>query len=199
MKTLYMTVGVPGSGKSYWIENQARPDPNLVKVISTQRTNDLEQMRNTWRSAWHELMDWILYDERQIAIFDACFVSREARRPILNRCAMYRVRPVAVCFDVPPELAFDRNLGRPDDTRVPNATWVHSARNFEIPSTGPHDNSEPFDEVWIYTLEFDRGICGECRYSRIGKYGDPYGADEAHPDPAARLEARFRQQDPAPK
>lgn len=104
-RTALLTVGIPGAGKSTFIE-------------SLRTKQDLLQHHG------HE-------PHFDGVVFDATLTSRIARRPLIEMARMAGARIEAVVFDVPLVVAMQRNAERAPERRVPYETLVRMLRQLE--------------------------------------------------------------------
>lgn len=147
MATLYMLVGVPGSGKSTWIKNN---DHNSV-VLSTD--NYVERAAEKYGKTYSEVFqDTIGYateqmekdllqavrNERDI-IWDQTNLTAKARKGKLSRIPK-SYKKVAVYFSVPQDLR-DRLASRPGKT-IPEPVIISMINQLQPPT-----KEEGFDEI----------------------------------------------------
>jgi len=121
MKTLYICIGVPGCGKSTWTEN-FRKEKFSSEVINMDNIrfqvtgNHSDQSKNglVAAKAMEALKKSMLMGVRNI-IWDNTTLSVKYRKPLVSLAKENGYNVVAVFFEVPLEVAKQRNSAR---TRV---------------------------------------------------------------------------------
>lgn len=133
--TLYVLVGLPGSGKSTWAQKQ---NQDKVSVISTDKIrlvcfgNEQDQTHNgrVFDIAYCTLRGKGMENEN--CIFDATNLDRKTRKRIFKELKSYFAKFVAIYFDVPLEICLERNAMR---TRVvPSHVIENMAKKLEKPT-----------------------------------------------------------------
>ncbi len=150
MPTVYMMIGVPGSGKSTWINNQHWA--GNCALVSTDKLIELEAGRQgkTYNDVFNDYIKEatrIMNEDVKAAveagqdiIWDQTNTSKKSRKSKLAQVSGYR--KVAVVFDVPQEDELKRRLdGRPGKN-IPWSVMESMIKNLEVPTEGE------FDEVW---------------------------------------------------
>ena len=117
-KVAFITIGIPGCGKSTWIKNQQFPPNETVTVsmddIREELTGDTsDQSRNAEvagiaKSRYQKA----LQNETPIVIWDATNVQRKYRRELIQTAKNNGYKVVGVWFDIPLEVAKVRNSER---------------------------------------------------------------------------------------
>lgn len=145
--TLYMLIGVPGSGKTTWIRNHKHD----AVVLSTDDKIEAEAERSgkTYSEVFHDTIkhatsqmqdDMIrAVRERRDIIWDQTNITAKSRRGKLSQIPK-DYRKVAVFFPVPPDLR-ERLAGRPGKN-IPEPVVLSMINQLEPPS-----KSEGFDEI----------------------------------------------------
>lgn len=149
MATLYVLVGLPGSGKSHW----ARAYADRVEAVVV----GSDDVRNDFRVDGRNPLDGdvvfaeveqraraLLQTDRSV-ILDATHALRRFRRYAVTLARDLHVPCVAIWFDVPLSTALERNRWRAGDrfgeTVVPNRVIRDLYSHFEPPT------SEEFDRI----------------------------------------------------
>jgi predicted kinase len=142
------------------VRNHVNPDHYLQTPDG--RVSSAERGKQAWESAYAELESllqefgasgtlyvvcglqgagkttWIAKNAARLGsravFFDAALPSRQHRRRALDLAARYSTPAVAVWINVPIEVALRRNLKRPLDEQVPEATIRHVLGLLEPPS-----------------------------------------------------------------
>ncbi|HOG48299.1 MAG TPA: AAA family ATPase [Anaerolineae bacterium] len=156
--TLYLPVGVPGSGKSTWVAREA-PQARLVSMDEMRERltgNSLDQSRNAdvFRRCRRELAQALRAGET--VVWDAQSHTWSSRQGLLALARETHAYVIIVYFDVPLALSLERNRKRA--AMVPEAVIVRSYRDLQEP--------RPFEAEEMWRVDAD----GECTR---------YPADEA--------------------
>lgn len=154
--TLFVLIGVQGSGKSTWAR------ANAERLGATIVASD--DIRNELEAAGMDAMGlsdhvFAILEERvarlldggRSVIVDATHARRSWRQPVLAIARPRRARRVAIWFDLPIEAAIARNERKPGggwgQRVVPKPLLINVWRGFEPPGAAE------FDEVWKPTVE----------------------------------------------
>lgn len=137
MKRLILTIGLPGSGKSYWATRQGLPRLSPDDYLTDEHGDyqwSQERVTDAWARCYADLGRW-LADRGALGlmIFDACLIGRRERNAILNIARGMGVQVEAVYFDTPINICMDRQFQRPPQRRVPAATIERMHKNFRVP------------------------------------------------------------------
>jgi predicted kinase len=150
--TLFVAMGVPGSGKSTWCRRNA-DEVGATLVTSDAVRLERADAKQRFMQMHHEV-DELLVDGHDVVV-DACNVSASQRRRWLHVGRRHGARCVLVAFDVPLRTAMTRNAGRPDGQRVPEDVMLAYVDRW--PSAKVLAAGEPWDRVVLVTdLELDR-------------------------------------------
>jgi len=106
-------VGLPGSGKSTYVEKLGAPALSSDQIrgwISDDPTN--QQIHRRAFLVLRELLKQRLELRRQVTYIDATNLTRFERRPYIVLAEIYDCEVEAVFFDVPPEECQRRNRER---------------------------------------------------------------------------------------
>jgi predicted kinase len=155
MNTVYILVGVPGSGKSTWLhKNQL--ELNILSLSSDEVINTIgdifgynydEIFNDVVGFANRVFLDFVdkySTDETldmNIAL-DRTNMSKKTRSPFLKKFKDFR--KVAVVFPTPEKEEWDRRLNSRPGKTIPKYVLESMARNFEMPTL-----EEGFDEVIV--------------------------------------------------
>jgi predicted kinase len=151
--TLYVPVGVPGSGKSTWVQANLQH----AALIS------MDEMREQWLGTRaDQSRNQEIYRRARAAlgralrggetvVWDAQSHTWSARQGLLGLARDAHAYVVIICFDVPLAVALERNRGR--DLAVPEDVIRHSYRDLEEP--------RPFEAEEIWRVDV-RGRCTRC-------------------------------------
>ena len=149
-KTIYMMVGIPGSGKSTWIRDHVKQDWAVLSPDTIlERRYNYEWTPERAAEAWAEsyrLFGSLLLQGRTM-VWDATFISPIIRAAILHtsKGAGYRIE--AVFCDTPVDVCVIRNASR-DREPVPEST-IHRMADNLVPPT----EAEGFDRIQHLVFE----------------------------------------------
>lgn len=152
--TLWILIGLPGSGKSTWAEQFSQSSPPM-QLISTDQIRRLlfghEATQGPWLKVWQHVVQQMQYSVAEMhlhnlsgAIYDATNVQRRGRRKVIQTArAIGFTRITAVWFDVPIPLCLQRNAQR--SRQVPPE--VVRAMSLQL-AGAPPDWREGFEAVY---------------------------------------------------
>lgn len=153
MPTVYLLLGVQGSGKSAWAKANAgrlsaavlSSDAIRNELEAQGRETDAENGDKVF-AILNERLEQLLKESRNV-ISDATHAKRAWRNDEIAIARRLGAKVVAVWFDVPLTVCRYRNGARPragawGDRYVPDGFLREVARTFEPPGPGE------FDEVW---------------------------------------------------
>lgn len=148
---LYVLVGIPGSGKSTWVENQEWAKD--CAYISTDKLVEEEAKRkgSTYNEVFHDYMKeaTTLMCEEVIAarasnqniIWDQTSTTVKSRAKKLRMLSKYK--KIAVVFGVPAPEELDRRLASRPGKSIPKHVVNQMIDGFVVPT-----EEEGFDEIW---------------------------------------------------
>jgi len=151
MPKCYQLVGVPGSGKTTWINNQDWA--MTCAYISTDKFVDLyaQEVGKTYSEVFTEFMPKAVELMAQEVI-----VARESQRDIIwdqtsttlaSRTRKFNMLPdyehVAVVFETPNRIELKRRLASRPGKEIPDAVIEGMLASFEMPT-----EEEGFKEIW---------------------------------------------------
>jgi len=151
MPTLYMLVGVPGSGKSTWISNQNWTGD--CTIVSSDRFIDDEAARlgKTYNDIFNDyvkIATKLMENHVAVAqannlniIWDQTNVSAKSRAKKLAMLPNYE--KIAVVFKTPDEAELTRRLASRPGKSIPDIAMRSMIDNFEMPT-----EDEGFKEIW---------------------------------------------------
>lgn len=116
MKTLYFTIGIPGSGKSTWVKNNpelydALICPDSIRMELAGDEGDQSRDWQVWRVAYLRLEEYfILYDR---IMFDSTMCNPKTMGELIARAKAFGAERIeAVRINCPLEIAIGRNANR---------------------------------------------------------------------------------------
>lgn len=156
--SLWLLIGLPGSGKSTWAQQFNRSVPSLVIISTDQIRAQLFGHATTqgpWLQVWHAVTGQLQATVEQAqqgaitgAIYDATNVQRQGRRTVIQAARAAGVtRLSAVWLDVPIALCLQRNEQR--SRQVPTDVIETMAR--QLAGAPPHCD-EGFDALYRLQL-----------------------------------------------
>lgn len=151
MSTLYMLIGVPGSGKSTWVSNQNWAT-KCVYLSSDKFIDDYaESIGKTYNEVFSEYVKTAtdLLTKRAIttnvaetdAIWDQTNMSVKSRSSKLKLFPCYK--KIAVVFRTPDDDELARRLASRPGKHISDAVIKSMINNFQMPTL-----EEGFDEIW---------------------------------------------------
>lgn len=159
-KTLYVAVGVPGSGKSTWWEtakemdvvpkNSVRINMDTIRKDITGSEEDQSRNNEVFKVASMNL-DNALSREVEVIYWDNTSVKRKDRRKLVEKAKNSGYKTVAVFFNVERQICVDRASKR---QRKVSAEVIDRMLNFL--GEGP-----TYSEGWDEILEIKYGYCSE--------------------------------------
>jgi predicted kinase len=151
MPTVYMLIGVPGSGKSTWLANQDWAKG--IPVVSSDRFIDAhaEKEGKTYNEVFADyvkiatkLMDnqvEICKANNTDIIWDQTNTSVKSRKAKLDKLAGYK--KVAVVFHTPEKEELDRRLAQRVGKHIPEHVMKSMIDSLVMPT-----EEEGFEEIW---------------------------------------------------
>ena len=146
MVTFYMTIGLPGVGKDYYVKHYL---DSCVHVASDDiRAEVFGDVNNqTHNSEVFQIMFKRTVEALKSGkdvVYNATNLSRKRRMAFLRSIAHIRdVRKVAIVFCTPLEVAIERNNNR--ERKVPEDVIISMAKRFDV----PHMN-EGYSDIILY-------------------------------------------------
>jgi predicted kinase len=151
MPKCYQLVGVPGSGKSTWIQNQEWAKDCVV--VSTDAFVDAyaKEQGLTYNEVFNDYMHKaVILMAKQVVeareagkdiIWDQTSVSEKSRTKKFNMLPDYE--HIAVVFATPEKAELDRRLASRPGKNIPDGVMRSMIANFDMPS-----ENEGFKEIW---------------------------------------------------
>lgn len=148
--TLYIMVGIPGSGKSTGARKLSDKTGSTIVCpddIRAEKTGDASNQGdddNVWKTAFGRLHG--LLKNGDSVIFDATSVNVSSRKPLIKIGKKYKCDVVACVFPITLQTAIDRQDNR--DRKVPTHVIEKFYNKFKMPST-----SEGFDGIFRFSSQ----------------------------------------------
>lgn len=138
-KTLWLTAGVPGSGKSTFIASEAN-EPG-VRIISRDEIRfkllkDGDSYFKNEDAVWNMYVDAIKdsLQENKHTIIDATHLNERSRNKILDRLNLDDVDINVIYFKVPLNVCIDRNSQRTGRAFVPTDVITKMYTSYRYPN-----------------------------------------------------------------
>ena len=152
MPTLYVLIGVPGSGKSTWVNNQEWAKDCVYVSTDHHVEAHAAKLGKTYSEVFKDYMPWAVklmandvVEAREAGkdiIWDQTSTTVASRRKKFNMLPDYRA--IAVVFATPDARELARRLGSRPGKHIPNTVMRQMIDNFEMPT-----KEEGFDEIWF--------------------------------------------------
>lgn len=151
MPKLYMLIGVPGSGKSTWIQNQNWAADHVVVGTDEFVENYAKQVGSTYNEVFKDYMpkavelmaDQVVQarEANKNIIWDQTSTTVKSRRRKLNMLRDYE--HIAVVFWTPEKDELARRLANRPGKNIPDDVMRSMIANFKMPT-----EEEGFSEIW---------------------------------------------------
>lgn len=140
-KRVWLTSGLPGSGKTTWIKNQLRKKGGFwcsrdIVRFSILKEGDSyfeheDEVFNAWIAQICEALANPLVEDIYI---DATHLNDRSREKTLSRLPKDNIEKITnVVFDVPIEVCLERNSKRTGRELVPESAIRNMAKSFQMP------------------------------------------------------------------
>lgn len=150
MPKVYLMSGVPGSGKSTYIKKNKREKDVVIsrdeiRFSLLQEGEDYFSKENEVKKTFFKEIRkaLLIEDEDAIIYIDATHLSAAARRPILGQMSG-KIQVSLLYFDVPIEIAIERNSKREGRAFVPESVIREMREKEELPT---FENNEGLKEI----------------------------------------------------
>lgn len=151
MSKVYVLVGVPGAGKSTWVENQLWAKDCVYVSSDKLIEEEAERQGKTYNDVFKDyineaialMLDQVIAarDEGKDIIWDQTSVSVKSRKKKFQMLPDYE--HIAVVFDTPDRAELEKRLASRPGKSIPWEIVDSMISNFEMPS-----EEEGFKEVW---------------------------------------------------
>lgn len=151
MATVYVLVGVPGSGKSTWIQNQDWAQDCVVVSTDAFVEQEAQRQGRTYNEVFDAYMPTAvkLMAEQVVAareagqdiVWDQTSTTVASRRKKFNMLPNYHA--VAVVFPTPEPAELERRLAARPGKNIPWNVMQGMISGFKTPT-----EEEGFDEIW---------------------------------------------------
>ena len=157
-KEVWLTCGIPGSGKSTWIREQLKPGSEWISRDNVRFS--IIKVNEEYFSHEDEVFDtFIDYINQTLKnpdintiYIDATHLNKNSRYKVLSKINKKNIAQLnCICFTTPLDLCIERNNLRQGRERVPETTIRNMFKSYRIPSA-----EEGFNH--IYTINENRII-----------------------------------------
>ncbi len=138
-KELFILIGIPGSGKSYWAKHQFHQDLNKTKYISRDEIrfallNDDDNYFDKEKEAYKQFIDTInlalVDDDIEYIIIDATHLTKGSRKKLFNNILVNDdVTITYVIFETPFNICWKRNKKRKGRAKVPKGVMKNMSNS----------------------------------------------------------------------
>lgn len=136
MKRVIVTMGIPGSGKSYATQmlfNQQEDaliiNPDSIRLELTGDAADQTMNSEVFKVAHNRLVNGLLDPGTSVVVFDATNVQKRSRETILSICAEHEADTTLLVFDIDFDVCAQRNKDR--ERTVPEHAMVRMRDSFQ--------------------------------------------------------------------
>lgn len=170
---LWLLAGVPGAGKSTWVNNHKHFFSDKMKIISRDAIRfsllkDTDEYFSKEKEVWKEFVKQAIesLSENVDTIIDATHLNEASRGKILRalKDCLTNVEINIIVINTPLNVALERNELREGRAYVPPTAIKNMWTQMTTPST-----VEGFDNIYIYTEEN-----GKVKYQIINKKGSDF-------------------------
>jgi predicted kinase len=130
--------GIPGAGKSTWINSRNNGiciSRDAIRFSLLQEGDDYFAYEDIVVKRFWEAADAAINGDAENIYIDATHLSPKARRQVLSNLALDKVdNVIAVSFEVPLEVAFERNGKRKGRARVPRSAIYNMFKAYRPPT-----------------------------------------------------------------
>jgi protein phosphatase len=185
--SLVVLIGPSGSGKSTFASRHFKP----TEVISSDSCRGLVSDDESELSATKDAFDVLHFIASKrlaagkLTVVDATSVKPEDRKPLVALARQFHCLPVAIVFNIPDKICYERNAGRPDRDFGPHVIRQQSQ---QMRRSMKHLKREGFRHMFVLrsveeieTVEMERTPLWNDRKSDHGPFdiiGDVHGCFE---------------------
>lgn len=160
-KIVIVTMGIPGSGKSYAVGQMFTADesamiinPDTIRWELSGDPADQTQNAKVFQIAHRRFREALTNDAFRWVVFDATNVQSFARMELLAIASEYDAVPRLMVFDIDYEKCCERNEAR--ERTVPEHAMVRMREQFKI-AMG-NIESEGWDEIFVIADADEQGV-----------------------------------------
>lgn len=138
MRRLYLTCGIPGSGKSTWAKARSEEgwswnSRDKIRFSKITEQDDYFAFEDEVFDTFVSDIQNDIYDKFENIIADATHLNEFSRDKLLNRLSLNGYEVWYVVFDIPLEIALARNALRTGRIKVPDSVIEKMYNSFKMP------------------------------------------------------------------
>ena len=147
MRTLYVMMGIPASGKSTFIQKNYNPETDIIVSRDKIRFEFLE-LEDPYFSKEEEVYKRFIYEINEGLInnknvfADQTTLNKKARTKLFNALKVKPYQIAIIYMDTPLEIALERNAQRTGRERVPDESIINMYNSIDFPTA-----SEPINYI----------------------------------------------------
>ena len=147
-QTLTILCGLPGSGKSTWLQKNKRTDQDVICLDEIRDQifgHQFHRSAEPWIIAFAKSMARILLSQGRSLVIDSTALLPFIRNEWNAMAKHYGARTEVIYFDIPYEVCVERNRNRERKKRVP----ISVLKSFRGMLIAPDPDIERYDRVII--------------------------------------------------
>lgn len=158
-KTLWICVGIPGSGKSTWCAKQQEDMMHYVSrdaIRFSMLNNEDEYFANekkVYKLFVAEIQKWL--DAGESVIADATHINWASRNKLIKSLHLDDVKVNCLVFKTPVNICQERNANRDGRAKVPASIITMMNNNMTHPRTDPYTYNQIYN---IYLISDEQVI-----------------------------------------
>ena len=144
-KNLWLLVGIPGSGKSTWVQSQLNWGKDEYGIwisrdavrfsIIGEKDDYFSKEKEVFNTFIQKINNCLAHERVTDVYIDATHINEASREKVLRRLNMENVETVnAIIFDTPLEVCLERNAQRTGRACVPETAIRNMHKNFTDPA-----------------------------------------------------------------
>lgn len=139
-QTLWLMCGIPGSGKSHWVQEKLATNSGVWCSRDLIRFNLLGENEDYFAHEDEVFDTWIVQIKKAIRegneniYVDATHLTEKARNKVLDRLNLKNVEVVPVAFRTPLEKCIELNARRTGLANVPESAIRNMYKTYKIPT-----------------------------------------------------------------
>ena len=138
-KTLYITCGIPGSGKSTWAKKRQSEgwswnSRDAVRFSMLSPEDEYFSKEDDVYDVFVSNIQNDIYDKYENIIADASHLTENGRKMLLNRLSLNGYNVIYVVFTTPLDVAIERNNLREGRAKVPETAIRRMYNSFTMPT-----------------------------------------------------------------
>lgn len=168
MRLFFMTVGIPGAGKTYFRTNNFEKEATIIspdnKIGYTKENPWTPQVAKlAWRKADEELELGIVDPKKELILFDATFIAPKRRHKYLDIIKKTDIHPVAIYINPSLKVCAERNETREESRKVPFRVIRNMSNKLQAPT---------IEEGFHIIIDVERKIVYHCDCECLNKLNE---------------------------